>query len=51
VLFAPAGLVPPRSVALLPLRWRLAYAHGFLRAFFGWRVAATAARLAGEPAP
>lgn len=51
VLFAPVGLVPPRSVALLPLRWRLAYARGFLRAAFGWRVAATAARLAGDASP
>jgi glycosyltransferase involved in cell wall biosynthesis len=50
VLFAPAGLVPRRSVALLPLRWRLAYALGFLRAALGWRAAAAAARLAGEPA-
>jgi glycosyltransferase involved in cell wall biosynthesis len=50
VLFAPAALVPPGSVALLPLRWRLAYARGFLRAFLGWRVAATASRLAAEPA-
>jgi glycosyltransferase involved in cell wall biosynthesis len=51
VLFAPVGLVPPRSVKLLPLRWRLAYARGFLRAAFGWRVAATAARLAGDTSP
>jgi GT2 family glycosyltransferase len=41
VLFAPAALVPRGSVALLPLRWRLAYARGFLRGTFlgsgqGW---------------
>jgi hypothetical protein len=47
VLFAPAGLVPRGSVALLPLRWRLAYASGFLRAFLGWRPSAAASRLAG----
>jgi hypothetical protein len=51
VLFAPAALVPRRSVALLPLRWRLAYARGFLRALLGWRAAAAASRLAGEAAP
>jgi glycosyltransferase involved in cell wall biosynthesis len=42
VLFAPAALVPRGSVALLPLRWRLAYARGFLRAALGWRVGAAA---------
>jgi glucosyl-dolichyl phosphate glucuronosyltransferase len=47
MLFAPAALVPRRSVALLPLRWRLAYALGFLRAALGWRAAAAASRLAG----
>jgi glycosyltransferase involved in cell wall biosynthesis len=47
LLFAPAALVPRRSVALLPLRWRLAYALGFLRAALGWRAAAAASRLAG----
>jgi glycosyltransferase involved in cell wall biosynthesis len=51
VLFAPAALVPRGSVALLPLRWRLAYALGFLRAAFGWRVGAAASRLAGAPVP
>jgi glycosyltransferase involved in cell wall biosynthesis len=50
VLFAPVALVPRGSVALLPLRWRLAYALGFLRAAFGWRAAGAAARLAGAPA-
>jgi hypothetical protein len=51
VLFAPVALVPRGSVALLPLRWRLAYALGFLRATFGWRAAAAASRLAGASAP
>jgi GT2 family glycosyltransferase len=51
VLFAPVALVPRGSIALLPLRWRLAYALGFLRAAFGWRAAAAASRLASAPAP
>jgi GT2 family glycosyltransferase len=49
VLFAPAALLPAGSVALLPLRWRHAYALGFLRALLGWRPGTTAARLAGRP--
>ena len=47
VLFAPAALLPAQSVTLLPLRWRHAYALGFLRALLGWRPDATASR----PAP
>jgi glycosyltransferase involved in cell wall biosynthesis len=46
LLFAPVALVPPGSAALLALRWRLAYARGFLRAAFGWRAADAASRLA-----
>ncbi len=46
LLFAPAALVPSDSAALLPLRWRLAYARGFLRACLGWRAAAAARRTA-----
>ncbi len=39
VLLAPCWLVPARSAALLALRWRAAYAVGFVRAAFGWGVA------------
>ena len=42
-LCAPAALVPRRSCWLIPCRWRLAYAAGFILAAFGWR-ADTAAR-------
>jgi GT2 family glycosyltransferase len=47
LLFAPTAIVPRTSVALLPMRWRLAYALGFLRAALGWRPGASASRLAG----
>ncbi len=49
VLFAPVALVPAESARLIGLRWRLAYAAGFLLAAFGWRAAATAARRASAP--
>ena len=46
VLFAPAALMVPRdSIALLALRWRVAYALGFLRAASGWHAARAATRL------
>jgi glycosyltransferase involved in cell wall biosynthesis len=41
-LCAPAGLVPRRSTWLLAARWRLAYASGFIRAAFRWRMPAVA---------
>ncbi len=41
-LCAPAGLLPRRSTRLIGLRWRLAYALGFVRAAFGWHADATA---------
>ena len=42
-LFAPAALLPRQSTLLLAARWRLAYATGFIRAAFGWRVGRPAA--------
>lgn len=35
LLYAPAALVPQSSTRLLAVRWRLAYAAGFLKAAFG----------------
>ena len=32
-LFAPVALIPKQSQGLIALRWRWAYAHGFLRAY------------------
>ena len=37
-LLAPACLIPRRSTLLLAVRWRVAYAAGFVRAAFGWKV-------------
>jgi glucosyl-dolichyl phosphate glucuronosyltransferase len=39
-LLAPSGLLPRKSALLIPCRWRLAYALGFIRAAFGDSVAA-----------
>ncbi len=50
LLFAPVAFVPPGSIAFLALRWRLAYAKGFLRAAFGWRASAAASRIASGAA-
>ncbi len=49
-LCAPAALLPRHSTRCLALRWRWAYATGFIRAAFGWR-AARAARRSGLPTP
>jgi GT2 family glycosyltransferase len=49
VLYAPAGLLPRRSAWLIPARWRLAYAQGFVRAAFGWHADTTARRKAAVP--
>jgi glucosyl-dolichyl phosphate glucuronosyltransferase len=38
-LLAPSGLVSRRSASLVPCRWRLAYALGFIRAALGRRPA------------
>jgi glycosyltransferase involved in cell wall biosynthesis len=43
-LFAPAALVPRHSTHLLGVRWRLAYAAGFIRAALGWRATQAAVR-------
>ncbi len=49
-LFAPAALLPRQSTLLLAARWRLAYATGFIRAAFGWRVARPVAPTDAAPA-
>jgi glycosyltransferase involved in cell wall biosynthesis len=43
-VFAPAALVPRHSTLLLGVRWRLAYAAGFIRAALGWRATEAAVR-------
>jgi glycosyltransferase involved in cell wall biosynthesis len=43
-LCAPAALIPRRSCWLLPVRWRLAYATGFVRTALGWRATQAAIR-------
>jgi len=48
-LCAPAAMWPAASARFLGVRWRRAYAAGFVRAALGWR-AADAARRAGVPA-
>jgi glycosyltransferase involved in cell wall biosynthesis len=48
-LLAPAALVPRRSTWLLPARWRLAYAAGFIRAALGWKATEAAASRARVP--
>jgi glucosyl-dolichyl phosphate glucuronosyltransferase len=49
-LLAPAAIWPTASPRLIALRWRRAYAAGFIRAALGWRVT-EAAQAAGRPAP
>jgi hypothetical protein len=48
-LFAPAALIPRHSTWLLPARWRLAYAVGFIRAALGWQATEAAAVPARVP--
>nr|WP_294518086.1 glycosyltransferase [uncultured Rhodopila sp.] len=48
-LFAPAALVPRHSTLLLGVRWRLAYAAGFIRAALGWRATEAAVRQTATP--
>jgi GT2 family glycosyltransferase len=43
---APAGLWPRGSTRMLPLRWRLFYAAGFIRAALGWQATDAARRIA-----
>jgi len=49
-LFAPAALWPKASTRFLSVRWRRAYAAGFVRAALGWR-ATDAARRIARPIP
>ena len=49
-LFAPATLWPITSTRFLGIRWRWAYAAGFVRAALGWRAAEAARRIAVSPA-
>ncbi|HET6610018.1 MAG TPA: glycosyltransferase [Rhodopila sp.] len=49
-LFAPAALIPRRSTWLLPARWRLAYAAGFIRTALGWRATEAAVSSGRVPA-
>ena len=48
-LYAPAALVPAASTRFLAVRWRWAYASGFVRAALGWRVTDAARRIALTP--
>jgi glycosyltransferase involved in cell wall biosynthesis len=43
-LYAPAALWPRKSTRLLAIRWRWAYAAGFVRAALGWRATDAARR-------
>ena len=44
------ALLPRTSPRLISLRWRFAYALGFIRAAFGWHAAATARQASLPPA-
>jgi glycosyltransferase involved in cell wall biosynthesis len=46
LLCAPTGLLPRQCRWLIGVRWRLAYALGFIRAAFGWQPASAARRAA-----
>jgi glycosyltransferase involved in cell wall biosynthesis len=50
LLFAPSALWPKGSARFLAIRWRRAYAAGFVRAALGWRVTEAARRIA-TPSP
>ena len=49
-LLAPLALLPRNSTLLLAARWRVAYATGFIKAAFGWKVTETAMRQAAGDA-
>jgi hypothetical protein len=49
-LFSPLALLPRHSTRLIPFRWRLAYASGFIRAALGRDPAASPPRTDGQPA-
>ena len=51
ILFAPAALLPRTSTRWLAVRWRGAYAAGFIRAAFGWQVSKSARRMAQRALP
>jgi glycosyltransferase involved in cell wall biosynthesis len=51
VLFAPSALCPDTSTRWLAVRWRRAYAAGFVRAALGWGVAGAARRIAQTAPP
>jgi glucosyl-dolichyl phosphate glucuronosyltransferase len=46
-LLAPSALLPSHSIRLVALRWRFAYARGFIRAAFGWPAVASPRRTGG----
>ena len=48
-LLAPIALLPRRSTLLLGVRWRLAYAAGFVRAALGYHITETAIEQAAMP--
>jgi len=49
-LLAPLALLPRNSTLLLAARWRVAYATGFIKAAFGWKVTEAAIRQAAGDA-
>ena len=46
-LLAPSALLPRHSTHLVPYRWRLAYALGFIHAALGWGATGSPMRSAG----
>lgn len=49
LLFAPATCFPPTSTRWLAVRWRWAYAAGFVRAALGWRAIDLSRRMVSSP--
>jgi len=48
-VLAPVALIPRGSTLLMGVRWRLAYATGFVRAACGWHATRAAAKYAPVP--
>lgn len=48
-ILAPAALIPRQCTLLLGLRWRLAYAEGFVKAACGWSATQAAVKYATVP--
>ena len=48
-VLAPVALIPRGSTLLMGVRWRLAYAAGFIRAACGWRATQSAVNYALVP--